>query len=507
VLSLFIRRLLWIIPTLAAVSFVTFLVLSYVPDPSDRGPRPLLVDREKEELHRRERFLDLPRFVNLSPRDARARTAAAIAQIARGGSEGRDGARELARLGGAALPHVLPTLGDLPADQRTAVAVALSPVAERMGLGRAEEAASPELAVAFWSRFWADRSVEFRPASVRTGVERLARYRTESRARELAVLDTFVVPAVMERLAPPWDEESVDVARTLVNVLAHVTDRDDRIAAGASVSDARACVARWRDFWLVYEADFTTLDGTSVVGAMVRETRYGKWAAGAALDLGGAGGESGRTYARIGKATPTTATLVFGGILIGYALGVLIRTLSAALENRRTLDVGIGALVVALHALPAAALALVAGSLGHRSLIVPTLVVAIGLVASPARHHRTALAAVLSKDYVTAARARGASRLRVVVRHGLRHAMFSIATLITVEPPVALGAAFVVESVFGLDGLGKLTVDAVASRDTSFLMGLALVAAMGASALVLLTDVLYGALDPRLRGKMLGRAA
>ncbi len=504
-LSLFIRRLLWTIPTLAAVSFVTFLVLSYVPDASERGPRALVFDRDQDERHRRERFLDLPRFVNPTPRDARARATAAVEQIGRGGADADDGGRELARLGGAALPHVLPTLGDLPAERRTAVAVALAPVAERMGLSRAQEASSPELAVAFWSRFWADRSVEFRPASVRTGVERLARYRSESRARELAVLDTFVLPAVMGRLEPPWDDESTDVARALVDVLAHVTGRDDRIAQGASLKDARACVGRWHEFWLVYETDFTTLDGTSVVGAMVRETRYGKWAAGAALDLGGASDESRRTYARIGKATPTTATLVFGGVLIGYAIGVLVRTLSAALGNRRTVDVGIGAAVVALHALPAAALALVASGLGSRSLVVPTLVVAIGLVASPARHHRTALAAVLSREYVTAARARGASRLRVVLRHGLRHAMFSIATLITVEPPVALGAAFVVENVFELDGLGKLTVDAVANRDTSFLMGLALVAAVAASALVLLTDVLYGALDPRLRGRLLGR--
>ncbi|HTJ80803.1 MAG TPA: ABC transporter permease [Polyangiaceae bacterium] len=505
-LSILLRRLLWTIPTLGAVSIVTFLVLSYVPDASERGPRPHATDAETAARYRRERFLDLPRFVNTTPHDARLLALIAVGRVAKGEPDADQAARELVRLGGAALPHVLPSLGDLPGEERTRVALALAPIARRMGLARADDAASPELAVGYWTQFWADRSVEFKKAGVRTAIARLVRYRSASRVHELEELDTFVIPAVMERLAPPTSDGDIEVSRTLVEVLAHTTERDDRIAAGATLAEARAVVSKWRSWWLVYETDFITLDGATLVSAMVRETRYGKWAAGAALDLAGVTDGTERTYARIGRAAPTTAVLVFGGIGLGYALAVALGTFAAAMK-RRTLDIGLGAVVVALHALPAAALAIAASRFAGTSLVVPTLVVAIGLVAGPARHQKSALVNVLEKDYVKATRARGASILRVVVRHGLRHALFSIATLFTVEPPIALGAAFVVEAVFGLDGLGRLTVHAVETRDTSFLMGLALALALAASLLVFLADLLYGALDPRLRGKVVGADA
>ena len=505
-LSILLRRLLWTIPTLGAVSIVTFLVLSYVPDASERKPRSLATDGAAVAAYQREHFLNLPRFVNTEPRDTRALASRAADRVAKGDADADQAARELVRLGGAALPHVLPTLGDRPSEERLRVALALAPIAARMGLTRAEDAARPELAVAFWTQFWTDRGVEFRRASVRTAIERLVRYRTVSRAQELEELDTYVVPAVMEKLEAPATQADVEVARTLVEVLAHTTERDDRIDADASVEDARATVARWHEWWLVYETDFITLDGTTLVSAMVRETRYGKWAAGAALDLSGASPRADETYARIVRAAPTTATLVFGGILLGYAIAVALGTFAAAMKQR-TLDIGLGAVVVALHALPAAALALFAHPLGGAALVVPTLVVAIGLVAGPARHQKSALVNVLHRDYVKATRARGASRLRVIVRQGLRHALFSIATLITVEPPIALGTAFVVEAVFGLDGLGRLTVEAVETRDTSFLMALALALALAATVRVFIVDLLYGVLDPRLRGRVIGGAS
>src|SRR4051794_18007754 len=103
-----LRRLLWTLPTLIGISLVAFFLLSFVPEPTDD---PAVVARlsggELARL-RRERFLDLPRFVNLAPVDVRvraARAARAVADDEPGADEAR---RELDRLGGAALPFVLP---------------------------------------------------------------------------------------------------------------------------------------------------------------------------------------------------------------------------------------------------------------------------------------------------------------------------------------------------------------------------------------------------------------
>ena len=113
-----LRRFLWTIPALIGVSLVTFLFLSYVPDPTDD---PAFVARtapaELERL-RRERFLDLPRLFNANPRDVRSRAEEAILALSRGGPDADEARRELVRLGGAALPHLLPRLDALDPESR-----------------------------------------------------------------------------------------------------------------------------------------------------------------------------------------------------------------------------------------------------------------------------------------------------------------------------------------------------------------------------------------------------
>jgi ABC-type dipeptide/oligopeptide/nickel transport system permease component len=127
-------------------------------------------------------------------------------------------------------------------------------------------------------------------------------------------------------------------------------------------------------------------------------------------------------------------------------------------------------------------------------------------VAAPARQARSALAFVLSKDFVRAAVARGASRTRAVVAHGLRNAMLPVVTLAALEAPIVLGGAFVVERVFGLPGLGEATIRAVAERDTSWLMALSIFTAAGAAVGVIVTDLAYAVIDPRLASAVFSRS-
>ena len=97
------RRALWVLPTLALVSVVTFLFLSYVPDATEDPRIARSLGPERVAELRRERFLELPRFFNPAPRDVRVRAAEAVAAVAAGGPEAEDARKELARLGGAAL--------------------------------------------------------------------------------------------------------------------------------------------------------------------------------------------------------------------------------------------------------------------------------------------------------------------------------------------------------------------------------------------------------------------
>jgi len=500
VLAIFLRRLLWLIPTLFAVSLLTFLLFSFVPEDEAGGASDATTP--DAEAWRRERFLDLPRFVNESPLDVRTRAAIAAQQVAEGGSDSARGARELARLGGAGLPYVIPSLDGFDPPRRRRVALALAPVAIRMGLPNRKDATNPERAADFWTRFWSDRSVEFRTATVRTAVERLARYRTPSRATELAELDTFALPALMERLVPPTNTNSFDVARTLIDAAAHATDRDDRIADDATLEQARIVVARWRRYWLVHESDFVPLDGATRAAAALRETRYGKWAAQVVMSLTMEQESTRTTVARLERAIPITLTLVFGGIALAYIVGTSLGVLSAVSE-RRLPRITVGAIVVTLHALPAAILAVIFlwAIPQAAGVVAGVLVVGLGLLASPARHQRDALSSVFVREFVRAARARGASRAGAVISQGLRQSLLATIAVASVEPPAALGAAFVAEQVFGLPGLGRLTIDAVIERDVTFLMGLVLGAVLIAALLLLVSDLIQSSLDPRLRGR------
>jgi len=502
-----LRRLLWTLPTLVGVSIITFLFLSFVPDPTEDPAIARALTPSELAALRRERFLDLPRFVNLAPRDVHVRALAAVEEIAADGPGAAHAAEELTRLGGAALPHVLPALDALAPEPRVRVALALAPIGERMGLSGIADAYNPTRAVAFWTRFWGDRGIEFKSPAVRSAALRLARYGSASRAAELRELDTFVLDHVLGALERPYDSASIDRARALTDIAASVTERSDRILPGEDLEAARACVDRWLKFWAVYRSDYVVFAGASRIAAMATETRYGKWALAAVTMRFGAGNDGVPVLDELERRAPVTLGLVFGAILLAYAMAVPLGTLSAASRGRR-LDLFIACTVLGLYAVPTAALAVLfvrAAGAGSGRILAPTFVLALGLVAAPTRQQRSAVASAVSSDYVRAAIGRGAGRGRAIVAHALRNALLPVATLAALEAPMALGGAFVVERVFGLAGLGEATLHAVQTRDIAWLMALAIFAAGFAAIGVIATDLAYVLVDPRLRPAILAR--
>lgn len=503
-----IRRLLWTLPTLLGISVLAFLLLSLVPDPTDSPTVQATMSPHDLAKRRRERFLDRPRFIDPAPTDVRLRATAAVAAIADDGPLAEEARHELARLGGAALPHVLPGLDALGPEPRTRVALALAPIARRMGLAQSEEASDPARSVAFWTRFWDDRSIEFRQAVVRSAVRRLARYGSEPRAVELHALDTFALAEVLAALELPHDAASLDRARALVAIAAHATDRPDLIGPAADFVAARQCVERWRAFWSVYGADYVVLAGPSRVVAMIVETRYGKWALGALTQRLGIGADGRPVLDELARRAPVTLTLVFGSIALGYAVALLAGSLGAA-SRQRGADYALVALILTIYALPTAIGAVLLARFADATampLFAGVVLLALTLVAAPSLQQRSALRAALEQEWVRAAVGRGSSRLRAAVVHALPSALLPLVTLAALEAPMALGGAFVVERVFGLDGLGEATLRAVAARDTSWLMAIALLASAAAAAGVILTDVAYELLDPSLRSAVLPRA-
>ena len=132
-------------------------------------------------------------------------------------------------------------------------------------------------------------------------------------------------------------------------------------------------------------------------------------------------------------------------------------------------------------------------------LILPASVLSLELVAPLTRYARSAMLDVLKADYVTVARAKGLSELRVIRDHAFRNALIPLITVVTLRLPFLVGGAIIIETMFQWPGMGLLSIQAIQQRDYPVLMGLTLVLATLVLASNLLADILYAMADPRIR--------
>ena len=139
------------------------------------------------------------------------------------------------------------------------------------------------------------------------------------------------------------------------------------------------------------------------------------------------------------------------------------------------------------------------GSERFTHLLLPALALAFTALAIVVKVTRTAMIRELEQDYVIFAQARGYSTLTVLVRHALRNALIPVVTASGLVLGYMVGGAVLVEQVFSLPGLGSLLVEAAEGRDLPTLQGVVLVIAIVIILLNLLTDLLYLAIDPRVR--------
>ncbi|MBR2765646.1 MAG: ABC transporter permease [Blautia sp.] len=134
-----------------------------------------------------------------------------------------------------------------------------------------------------------------------------------------------------------------------------------------------------------------------------------------------------------------------------------------------------------------------------RSALMPTLTLAIAMSAKYMRQVRAAVLEELNKDYVAGALARGVRKHVILIRSVLRSAMLTIVTLLALSIGSLLGGTAIIESIFMWDGVGKLAVDAITMRDYPVIQAYVVWMAIIYVLVNLVTDLLYHALDPRIR--------
>jgi peptide/nickel transport system permease protein len=248
----------------------------------------------------------------------------------------------------------------------------------------------------------------------------------------------------------------------------------------------------------------------------------------ATLDFGNSYRDHRPVIRKIGEALPITLTLNILTILIVYFIAIPVGAY-AALKPRGFIDRASTIVFMALYSLPSFWVAmmlivLLAGGSGLNwlpitgfisegawrlpwyaaaaniawHLVLPVICLTYGGFAFLSRFTRASMLDVIRQDYIRTARAKGLSEWRVVMRHALRNAAIPLLTLMSTLLPALLGGSVIIEQIFSIPGMGRLGFESVMARDYPVILAIATISAALTLVSILIADILYAVVDPRI---------
>lgn len=238
-------------------------------------------------------------------------------------------------------------------------------------------------------------------------------------------------------------------------------------------------------------------------------------------------GDLGRSYITNQKVFPTvmermpaTLQLTFASMLVAVAIALPLGVLAAVHQGSiwdsistvlATIGISmpnfwLGIMLIITFALnlkilPSFGIGVIEKGFGNvlAHLVLPAVTLGTGMAASVMRMTRSSMVEALGQDYVTVARAKGLPERIVIYRHALRNALIPVITVIGSQFGSLLGGAVVTETIFAWPGVGRLTINAISRRDYPMIQGATLILCFQFILVNLLVDILYAAVDPRIR--------
>lgn len=299
-------------------------------------------------------------------------------------------------------------------------------------------------------------------------------------------------------------------------------------APGAPPEARAPALAAWQAWYAERRGEWDLSFG-SRLGRGVADTQFGRyWANLLSGDLGLSSRERKPVLEMVLGRLKYSLSLALPSFLLAWVLALLLGVVSAT-HHRRPLDHGIGVTLFVLYSIPTFAVGTVlqqvlavekgwfpvsdfdAGRaatarmttgeafldvLWHITL--PLVCYTYGSLAYISRQARSGMLEVLKSDFVRTARAKGLSERAVVWRHAVRNGMMPVVTLLGTALPVLIGGSVVIEYIFNIDGFGLLTLNSIQQKDYNVVMGVELIVAALTLVGMLVTDLLYAALDPRI---------
>jgi peptide/nickel transport system permease protein len=219
-----------------------------------------------------------------------------------------------------------------------------------------------------------------------------------------------------------------------------------------------------------------------------------------------------KVFDEIKTRLPYTLQLATISIILASIIGVPIGVISAV-KQYSLIDTSMVAVSLLVTSMPSFFLGMILilvfslrlgwlpliGLTSFKHYILPAIAASSATVASLLRMTRTTMLEVVRQEYIKTARAKGAGEHRVIYGHALRNALLPVVTVIGVNFGNALAGSIVVEQVFSIPGLGQLMINSIRTKDTPMVMASVLSAAIFASFVILLLDLVYAYIDPRLK--------
>lgn len=318
--------------------------------------------------------------------------------------------------------------------------------------------------------------------------------------------------------------------------------REMRFARSAPAEKATAVAEQWLAWYASHEQQFqrSFVDKFSMLFLDTRFAYY--WHNLLRLDFGVSHVTKKPVFPTVIGKVPYSAGISLIGILLAYFIAVPIGIYSAVRRGTR-LDKVMTAVLFMLYALPsffAATLALkyfggegasvaflfptgglytdtprLALSLYGNTfenldphwqfldvcwhLALPVLMFTYGSLAALSRYARSGLLEVVNSDYVRTARAKGLDEKTIILRHMVRNGMIPILTLLGTLLPIAISGSIIIEYIFNIPGIGQLMITSIGNRDYNTIMCISLISSALTLAGILLSDISYALLDPRIR--------
>lgn len=214
----------------------------------------------------------------------------------------------------------------------------------------------------------------------------------------------------------------------------------------------------------------------------------------------------------IGARLGASAQLGLQALVVGVILGIIIGSI-AAMNQGTWIDSTATIVSIIGKSVPNFVLAVllqyyiglklgwfpIAGWGEAAQTIMPTIALSVGPLAETARFIRTEMVDTLSSDYVELGKAKGLSRIEVIRKHTLRNSMIPLVTLIGPYAVALMTGSMVIENIFNIPGIGEQFTKSILTNDYPTIMGTSMVYCFGLVVILLITDIVYSLIDPRIR--------